>query len=122
MHEGRQGPSGESGRHHTALHQIHCCACPLLSLLLLTVPSCHLLAVPCHPIAIQTQQGARRMSFPQFLGCLPRLAEARGCTEAEVVRRLVACEGPTRHGTTTPEAVRLSDRSNFSGAHAAVVG
>ncbi len=40
-------------------------------------------------------QVARRMSFQAFVGSLPRLAEARGCERGEVVRRLLACEGPT---------------------------
>ena len=60
-------------------------------------------------------QGARRITYSQFQAALPRLAEARGCEEGEVVSRIVASTGPTRNNTTTPEAVRLSDRSSFTG-------
>jgi hypothetical protein len=60
-------------------------------------------------------QGARRITFKQFRSLLPRLAEARGCAESEVAARIAACQGPSRNNTTTPEAVRLSDRSNFTG-------
>ncbi|KAL4441547.1 hypothetical protein ABPG77_002051 [Micractinium sp. CCAP 211/92] len=61
-------------------------------------------------------KGARRMSFQAFVGSLPRLAEARGCERGEVVRRLLACEGPTLSRATTPDAVPLfDDKSNFSG-------
>lgn len=76
------------------------------------LPHSHPNLSTCNP----TQQGVRRLSYQGLLAVLPRLAEARGCTVAEVVRRLLACEGPTRTATTTPENVRLSDRSNFCGA------
>jgi hypothetical protein len=61
-------------------------------------------------------QGARRISYRQFCSAVPRLAEARGCDAAEVARLIVASDGPRRNNTTTPEAVRLSNKSNFSGA------
>lgn len=64
--------------------------------------SCHHLpgqtwhaALPLVPLDLLPSQGARRMSFQAFVGSLPRLAEARGCERGEVVRRLLACEGPT---------------------------
>jgi len=61
-------------------------------------------------------QGARRLSYTAFASdLLPRLAEARCCTEAELVRRIAACQGPSRTATTAPEAVRLADKGNFTG-------
>ncbi|KAL4444340.1 hypothetical protein ABPG75_012077 [Micractinium tetrahymenae] len=61
-------------------------------------------------------KGTRRMSFQAFLGSLPKLGEARGCTREDVVQRLLACEGPALSHATTPDAVRLfDDKSNFSG-------
>ncbi|PRW56603.1 p25-alpha domain-containing [Chlorella sorokiniana] len=63
-------------------------------------------------------KGGRRLSYPAFAALLPRLAEARCCTEAEVVRRIAGCQGPSRTATTTPEAVRLADRANFTGVAA----
>ncbi|KAI3427944.1 hypothetical protein D9Q98_006334 [Chlorella vulgaris] len=60
-------------------------------------------------------QGARRISYRQFCSAVPRLADARGCDAAELARLIVASGGPCRNNTTTPEAVRLSNKSNFSG-------
>lgn len=84
---------------------------PLLSLRLRSTCSCHLLC-PAPPAPLQ---GGRRLSYSAFTQLLPRLAEARCCTEPEVVRRLAACQGPSRTATTTPEAVRLADKANFTG-------
>lgn len=33
-----------------------------------------------------------------------------------MVRRIAACNGPSRSSTTTPEAVRLADKAQFTGA------
>lgn len=57
----------------------------------------------------------RRLSYKALLTAVPKLAAARGCTPAEIVRRLAACDGPTRTATTTPENVRLSERGSFCG-------
>lgn len=74
----------------------------------------HMPSLPAVPLL----QGGRRLSYPSFVALLPRLAEARCCTEAEVVRRLTACQGPSRTATTTPQAVRLADKANFTGVRA----
>lgn len=67
-------------------------------------------------------QGARRLGFPAFLATLPLLADARGCTEAEIARRVAASEGPSRTAVTTPEVVRLAERQAFVGEPAGVDG
>ncbi|KAI3427918.1 hypothetical protein D9Q98_006310 [Chlorella vulgaris] len=55
------------------------------------------------------EQGARFITFKQFLQALPLLAAARGCEEQEVQMLVAAAEGPVRRGTT-PLSVRFHDR------------
>lgn len=55
------------------------------------------------------------MGLTEFYTSLPRLAEARRCSRAELVESLCACEGPTSHSATTPQTgLALAERSNFT--------